>query len=346
MSDTASIFVSPVDWALAYLALGYSVLPASAKKLPITSLAPRAVHSATNDPAIAMKWWADPRGLHADPAIAIDLSFVVADCDEHGVGQHGVADFTHLAGMPISAFADRVAAPWCTTANGGHHIYFRTDGRVYRTAYLKGTGIELRAAGHYCVAPGFRNGREWRRPLVPVVDLPPVPPWFDPLLKREPLMLVPREALPQPGKPGPGSSADAAGAADPLARRKALGLLERACALISAAEPGTRDNTRHAQCFLIGGLVGRGVVAYAEAYHAVLRAMAVHPPRHDLEARIARSIESGMAHPLPVSETEAWLHDLHERVMAQRAAQKAEELKTESWLSGLRARVIAQKAGR
>ena len=74
--------------------------------------------------------------------------------------------------------------------------------------------------------------------------------------------------------------------------------LTRACAKIVAAPCGAQDATRHAQCFYIGGLIGRGDLGYAEAYAALLEAARAMPayrdPWRNLEARVARSIESGM----------------------------------------------------
>jgi hypothetical protein len=91
--------------------------------------------------------------------------------------------------------------------------------------------------------------------------------------------------------------------------------------MISAARPGARDATRHAQCFFIGGLIGRGDLDYPTAYDAVVAAMAVHPPRHDLDERIARSLESGMAHPLPISEAELFMRALRAHGGAKGGAQ-------------------------
>jgi hypothetical protein len=180
-----------LDFALHYLALGYSVLPVAANKHPIHALVSNGVHGASRDPAVIREWWA--KRPHAEAAIAIDATFAIVDCDCHGHDEHGPADFERLAGASVDAFVAANGAPYATTPSGdGAHLYFSTCGRTYRTARLPGTAIQLRAAGHYCVAPGFRNGREWRRVLVPIDKLPPVPSFFDPLL--EPVS-VPRAAL-------------------------------------------------------------------------------------------------------------------------------------------------------
>ena len=121
---------------------------------------------------------------------------------------------------------------------------------------------------------------------------------------RAPLTLAPRSAL------APASS-------DSWAQKKAQAQLERACAKIIAAPCGAQDSTRHAQCFYIGGLIARGDLGYEEAYAALLEAACAMPvhrdPWRNLDARVARSIESGMERPLALSETEQWVRNFRAR---------------------------------
>jgi hypothetical protein len=78
-------------------------------------------------------------------------------------------------------------------------------------------------------------------------------------------------------------------------------------------------------CFYAGGLVARGDLDYATAFDSLLaaaRAMPVHrEPWRNLETRVARSIESGMAAPLPLSETEQWVRDFRARMSTRRSSQ-------------------------
>jgi hypothetical protein len=308
--DRQGVFASQLDWALFYISLGLAVFPVAASKKPIGSLVPHGVKDASREPCVIRSWWT--KRPHADLALALTVDMAVADCDM-SCGQHGVADLERLCGAKI---AD-IGAPVASTPSGGLHVWFATRssaglGRRYANRRLPGTAIDIKCAGGYVVAPGSANGRHWVKP--PTTPLPPAPAWMDPALKREPLVVVPRVALVSAAGRPEGAPPDL------WARRKALTALEHACALIAAAAPGTRDNTRHAQCYFIGGLIERGDLGYGEAYDAVLSAMLVHPPRHDLEHRIARSIESGMEHPLPISEAELWLRGLRARLAARIAA--------------------------
>ena len=115
---------------------------------------------------------------------------------------------------------------------------------------------------------------------------------------------------------------------DPHARKKALASLEEACAKIVVARCGEQDDTRHRQCFYIGGLVARGDLDYLAAYRALLEAARAMPAYRsswrNLEARVARSIGAGMEHPLALSETEFWLRSLRARMRLKRPTTPAE----------------------
>jgi hypothetical protein len=111
-----------------------------------------------------------------------------------------------------------------------------------------------------------------------------------------------------------------------VARRKAQLALARACDRIVNAPVGDRDNIRHAMCFHVGGIIANGDIGYEEAYPLLLaaaRAVAHHPPWRDLggiNCRVARSLEAGMRHPLPLDPAELWLRELRSRLAARRAA--------------------------
>jgi hypothetical protein len=129
-------------------------------------------------------------------------------------------------------------------------------------------------------------------------------------LRKAPLTLAPRATLAPSSNP------------DPWVQRKAQADLERACAKIVAAGPGTQDATRHAQCFYIGGLIARGDLGYDEAYAGLLEAALAMPvyrdPWRNLDERVARSIEAGIGRPLAISETELWLRNFRARMRLRR----------------------------
>jgi hypothetical protein len=285
-------------WALRTGALGLSVFPAGADKRP---LVPHWRADAARDPETIKGWWR--KWPHADVAVALAANMVVADADMSR-GQRGLADIERLSGMAI----DDIPAPRASTPSGGAHFYFRAVGRRYRNVRIPGTAIDVKSEGGYVLAPGCNNGRKWLRSLWDT-PLPPPPAWLDPALRRAPLTPAPRAALIAP-------------AFDPWARRKALAALEQACAQIAAALCGAQEDTRHRQCFYIGGLVARGDLSYAEAYAALLEAARAMPayrePWRNLEERVARSLEAGVERPLAISETESWMRDFRARMRLRR----------------------------
>jgi hypothetical protein len=85
---------------------------------------------------------------------------------------------------------------------------------------------------------------------------------------------------------------------DPRALEFARVALGRACMRIAQAPNGSQDATRNRETFYIGILVGRGILAGAEAYDALLRAAQAMPahaaPWRNLEERTRLSFEAGM----------------------------------------------------
>jgi hypothetical protein len=288
-------------WALAYAARNLRVFPVNAREEPIGSLTPHGCKDATCDVTIITEWWGKVPG--AEPAIAIDADMVVADADMSR-SQRGIPDLERLAGMSI----DALDAPWSTTPSGGAHIFFLTKGRRYCNRRLAGTAVDVKSLGGYVVAPGHRNGRVWRRSIGDT-PLPPAPKCLDQALRREPLALARRSAL------------AAALPDDPWARKRALTALGKACAKITAAPPGSRNDTRCRQCFYIGRLIARGDLDYATAYDALLAASlaVVHDPPWP-EKWVAQSIEAGTGHPLALSRADLLMRNLRARMRARRPA--------------------------
>ena len=290
---------TPLAQTLIYGSLGWRVFPVRADKTPLVKWK----EGASSDPAEIAKMCA-PHPL-ADPARALDAATVVVDVDRQP-GRNGFEQFRALAGVPV----DDVPTLQATTPSGGRHLYFATLGRRYNNNRVPGTtAIDLKTIGGYVVLPAPGNGRKWLAPL----DTPLLSAFacFDSALKKEHLVVAPPSAL-IPWSPD-----------DPWACRQALIALGRACAKIVAAPCGARENTRHQQCFYIGGLIGRGDLDYATAYDALLaasRAVAHVPPWRNLEDRVAASIAAGMDYPLALSNVELFMRNLRARMRAQRPA--------------------------
>jgi hypothetical protein len=231
---------------------------------------------------------------------------------EHG--KDGYRDFSDRAGCD----PHEILTPMATTPSGGLQLFYAASKPYKNAVAIGGTGIDIRTEGGYVVLPGPGNGRQWLRPLIgadgAMAPLLPAPAWLDCVLRKAPLVLAPRAALTPPSS-------------DPWAQGKAQTELEKACARIVAAPSGEQDATRHAQCFYIGGLVGRGDLDYATAYAALLGAACAMPvyrdPWRNLESRVARSIEAGMARPLTLSETEAWVRNFRARLSTRPSAPAA-----------------------
>lgn len=259
----------PLAWALAYARHGLPILPVKADKTPLTE---HGYQDASTDPHVIAAWWR--RYPNADPAWALPPSVVVADIDVKG-GKRGFQDFGRLSG----ADARDIVTPATSTPSGGVHLYFAAA-RPYRNRVgIAGTAIDTRSQGGYIVLPAHNNGRQWLRRLRDT-PMAPAPAWLD-------------------FEPAPATAfTSATRAPGPLPRNDALMRLQHACARILGAANGAQDATRHAQCFFIGRLVGRGDLDYATAYSALLAAVRAMPiygkPWRDLDKRVDASIRRGM----------------------------------------------------
>jgi Bifunctional DNA primase/polymerase, N-terminal len=298
---------------LRYLAAGMAIFPVNARGAPMTA---HGVKDASSDPVVIEAWL--QRWPHCEFGWALPADMVVVDLDEKH-GKHGLRDFREREGCD----PHDVMTPRASTPSGGMHIVFKAS-KPYKNLApaIPGTGVDTRTAGGYVVLPQDDNGREWRKPLIGMdgvmAPLAVAPAWLDCAQRKEP-----RPSLSQPRAPlilAP-RSAIAPASADPWAQRKALAQLERACAKVLTAPCGAQDSTRHAQCYLIGGLIARGDLGYEEAYAALIEAALAMPvyrdPWRNLEERTARSIESGMNAPLPLPANEQWVRDFRARMQAR-----------------------------
>jgi hypothetical protein len=294
---------SALDSALAYAALGLRTFPVTARKIPLIKWR----DGATTDPATIEGLWR--KWPHAEPGWALPAGVVVVDVDIKN-GKNGYSDFARLEGCDPRT----VGAPMATTPSGGLQVFYAaTKPYVNRAPIAPGLGIDTRTEGGLVVLPSAGNGRQWLKSLD--TPMPPAPAWLDCVVKKEPLILAPKGAL-----KGPGTSETPA---DPCARRKALALLDRACAAIVAAPVGERHNTLNRECFTIGGIIGRGDIAYVDAYGPLLAAAQTvrHvPPWRNLERTVARMLEDGLNKPLEVSPVDLFVRAMRARLAARKAA--------------------------
>ena len=297
--------MSLIEVVLRYAGAHMRIFPVNARGAPLT---PHGFKDATTDPEVIRAWL--HKWPYCDIGWAVPVDIIVADLDMKN-GKDGFKDFTDRAGCD----PQDVVTPHATTPSAGLHLIYAASKAYKNAVALQNTGIDTRTEGGYIVLPMPGNGRTWLRELIggdgAMVPLAAAPAWLDVVVKKPPLVLAPRAVLSQP-----------ASDSDSSAQKAARAQLERACAKIVVAPCGAQDATRHAQCYLVGGLIGRGDLDYGRAYEALLEAANAMPvyadPWRNLETRVARSIEAGMAAPLPLSETEAWVRNFRARMRLMR----------------------------
>ena len=260
---------APIDWALAYAAIGMRVFPVKADKKPLTK---HGLKDATTDAAQINAWWRSQP--YADIGWAVPPGIVVLDADV-GKGADGLKEFAAHEGM----HPDDVLTPQAQSPRGGRHLVYEANGAVYRNhVRLNGSAIDLRTEGGYIVLPVPGNGRAWLKPLA--TPLAPAPKWLTPAPEPKPSAVA---------QPFAGETAYARTA------------LERACLAIEEAPNGAQEATLNKKCFSIGGLIGAGELDYETAISALWTAADGMPayaePWRDLEAKVRRAVADGMGRP-------------------------------------------------
>lgn len=148
---------TPLDWALAYAAAGWSVLPADPKtREPLMDLG---VTHATTDPVSIRSWWAAcPQAV---PALGCKLSGVFAidlDCKPGKTdGRTTWAGVTQGRELPGALVA--------TTPSGGRHLIFRAPiGAPVKSPVEFWPGIDFKGgngSGGYVLLPCGQGDRIW-----------------------------------------------------------------------------------------------------------------------------------------------------------------------------------------
>lgn len=150
---------SRLDYALAYAALGWAVLPlhcitakgrcscgqdcASPGKHPDPRFAPHGVHSASKDPERIKAWWTAAPYANIGVALGAISGIVAVDIDPRNNGDETWAAFVQRNSgvQPDTAIQ--------LTGGGGMHLILRHDPE--RTLVKPGAGVDIKADGGYIV---------------------------------------------------------------------------------------------------------------------------------------------------------------------------------------------------
>lgn len=176
-----------LDYALAYINIGWHVLPLIPKtKQPLSRLVPNGVHGATNDAETVRRWWtAEPM---AGIGVAVLPSGLVAvDIDPRNGGFETMERLEAQHGALVS---DVLAL----TGGGGEHRVFSAS-LVTNLPGKLGQGVDLKADGYICVEPSIHpSGKvySWEASSAPLEGCTPstLPGWVRDLA-RGPFSAVP-----------------------------------------------------------------------------------------------------------------------------------------------------------
>lgn len=151
--------MTPLEHALAYVALGWAVLPlhtlkagactcgkadcTSPGKHPLTDLVPHGVHDATRDEKRVAEWFGRVPGANVGIATGEPSGVVALDVDPRNGGDDLLADLERKHGkLPETALQ--------LTGGGGYHYLFQyAPGMRLRSP---GRGIDVKSTGGYIVA--------------------------------------------------------------------------------------------------------------------------------------------------------------------------------------------------
>ncbi len=173
-----------VDEALRLAMLGYRVFPLGAKtKVPLAGS--HGVRQATREPGTIRAWWAERPD--ANIGLACGEGLLALDVDPGAIEAFGAEEVAALE-------LDWIGKPRSRTPRGGFHLFMREpEGVILRNSAGKiGTGLDIKCAGGYIVAPPSRvvdpareidGAYEWIEPLACAPDaLPTAPAWLAPAL--------------------------------------------------------------------------------------------------------------------------------------------------------------------
>lgn len=224
------------------------------------------VKDATTDRETIRQWWAE--WPFANVALATGGNVYVVDLD----GEQGMLEWARVCHRHrATAIHTRVSI----TGGGGRHLFYQPpDPELRNTHWRIGEGIDTRGAGGYVLLPPslHKSGRryEWPEGNPGMVSMPG---WLVELIK-------PRMATPtQPPRIRFGETT-----------HYGWGVVRNACARISRAPEGNRNDTLNAQAFLVGQFIGGGEI---DPRGIAEQLMAAHPRPCD-EAKVAATVRRAL----------------------------------------------------
>jgi len=237
-------------------------------------------HLATIDPDRIRRWWNRMPfniGISCDPSGLVVIDLDVANNDRgSGSRRNGADSLVGLCNRYGQPYPDNTFT--VSTPSGGTHLYFEAPRQLVRNSIGRlGPLIDTRAVGGYVLAPVSRIGKNAYEVTGPVHPTP-LPAWITDLLSDQAVLSAAARLLPVPGTR--------------QASRYALTALREEAVRVSAARPGTRNDTLNRAAFNLGQLVAADLLPKVTAITALTNAAETCglPPG---EAR--RTISSGMA---------------------------------------------------
>lgn len=255
---------------------GWCVFPCNpSNKKPLTE---HGLNDATRDRATIEQWWREWPDAMIGVRTGPESGVFVVDLDlDPAKGLDGIAAFAALRNgheLPETIVTQ--------TPRGGQHFWFKYVPGIKNSAGKIGPGIDVRGAGGYVIAPPSRraDGIEYQF-LADDKDGPAdAPQWLRDRLTAK------SETKSDKGKsPGNGRADD----------NYARVVLERECAAVATAKPGTRNHTLNRAAFSLGQLVAGGLLKEAEVSDRLYGAAIACGLAKDDGARAAwNSIASGL----------------------------------------------------
>jgi hypothetical protein len=264
--------------AAAFLCQQWPVFPCDSEKRPVT---PNGYKNAVTDPDAARRLFRTPGaaliGVPTGPEA--DLAVVDLDVKNGGAGLEWLA--ANEARLPRTRRH--------RTRSGGLHLIFRYPaGRRVRNSVSKlAPGVDIRGAGGYIIVPPS-TGYEIADDAMPAV----MPGWLIELLDP-----------PQVVRPVPQMPRGNLGSAD--GTPYGLGALDRECAAVAGAPPGTQEVTLNNAGLKLGALVAGQELARAVAVSSLVGAglqMAAAAGERswstdEVRRKVERAVADGMAAP-------------------------------------------------
>jgi putative DNA primase/helicase len=250
---------------------------------------------ASCDPKQVEEWWSEHPTANIGIATGAGSGLVVLDID----GPEGDEAWAEL-----SSGREGVATRVVRTGRG-RHLWLATDRADLRnTAGKLGFKIDVRGEGGYVVAPPSIHPDGTRYAFEdPEVPIEPLPLWLTELMLRPPRTRAAASSVPVPPTRDDGGSFTV----DQQ--------LEYSCALVAAAEEGTRNDTLNREAFRLGRLVGAGRLVEEVVLERLHEAgLASGLEEQEVDQTVSGALERGKAAPELLMRTD---YGNAERLVAQ-----------------------------